>query len=285
MRSAKWLVVAMGLGPLLPACGGDAGNPGGSGSTGGAPVTPGGSGAGAGAPDRREASGSGPGASGMPSGSGVGSGAGGDQGGTGAAGPGGGAAPCSPEDVSGFEPTWRPPTGPSQGLCTDAQIRALFDGCLAPTSTRASCDEFIKANTACATCAITDAKAPAQGPIASYRDLGFLDANFAQCVALHGDWSPSGCGAKIGAVKECALAACSADCPVRTDEELVAFNLCAQEAIAGDCLPYAEAAEACSKEILHKGDPVDRCVWDPEKEDYLAYTERMVRLFCGGAGG
>lgn len=198
---------------------------------------------------------------------------------------------CSPRDMSGFEPVWKPPLGLALGVCSEEQIADYIAFCLARTATVASCDVWStdEENTACLACAVTPYENDALGALSRYTDFGVLpltDGNPGQCIsAFEGDYSAASCGARFDAGRQCGIEACKGRC--RLDRvatfsaDLNALNACITEASEGTCSSLRERSQDCYEALIGHGDPVDQCIWT--SGGFVDYAMRLVTVICGPA--
>jgi hypothetical protein len=182
---------------------------------------------------------------------------------------------CVPGDVSTFAPTWRPPTAAHQNTCTPTQIA---DAVTALTSGGFS--TFAAQNAACAACVVTDSEAAMLGPIVQFKTLGFFDGNRDGCVAvLTNDATASSCGAKVQAQGQCGLAACGANCPVKSNADFVKLNTCINAAHAGACITYAQAAQCTGTAMTDASTGLTSCFL--ANQGVATWFTDLVTLFCG----
>lgn len=153
---------------------------------------------------------------------------------------------CTPADVDDFTPTWRAPHPPQPGACSADAIDRLFDKWL--RGTNASRKQFELEHATCFACAVSSIHDAQQGPIVRDPAHRQSETNIAACVAaIDGDYSASGCAAKVQAVEDCRRAACDSNCPVvdaTIDADVAAWNFCRNEALDA-CSDWLFLAEAC----------------------------------------
>jgi hypothetical protein len=196
-------------------------------------------------------------------------------------------APCAPGDVTGFVPTWKPPTGFLQGRCTDVQAAAFVD-CLTGAHDAATCKTFFgdAANKNCIKCALTNstASAAAYGPLIA--DSVTVDVNEPGCIAhATDDVSATGCGAKLLALRQCERASCETNCPVQANDDGTAYNAllaCQKSAASTTCKAYAVAA-TCAVDLEDDAGPAAVCA--QKGATFSDNAEPTVKLFCGGIAG
>ena len=178
---------------------------------------------------------------------------------------------CSPGDVSGFVPLWKPPTGQHQGKCTQSQITAYYTGCLGPSATQQACTSATAAaNANCMSCLTTQTTSGDYGPIVSGN--GLLVLNVAGCVALL-DPGNTSCARALQATSQCTHVACDARCPVSGDASLQAFDRCTQNAEANACQSYVST---CG-DTEANGGPAAACFFQTFEEGFNV----LAPLFCG----
>ena len=185
-----------------------------------------------------------------------------------------------PRDMTGFTPTWRPPTGLAQQQCTNAQVEHLVMCFLDDRADQIACTlaSRDKANDACATCvARTDREAPL-GPLVN--GISEVNLNFAGCIAsMEPNITNTGCGAKVQAFDECAESACPM--PVTDPITFRARKGCVDAARRWVCNAFAAGA-ACAQELTAPGARAEVCrLGGP-----ASFTEdatRYGKLFCGPA--
>ncbi len=197
----------------------------------------------------------------------------------------GGHSGCCPGDVATFAPSWVPPTSLHQAACTDAQTAALVD-CFSDLPDDATCTAFLAAaaNATCLGCAVSRSTASAYGPI--IQGATSFAINEAGCLALaEGDVSAGGCGAKVGAARDCEGRACEQSCPLFTDDNgvsLASLQRCEKLAAGKGCKAYADAA-SCG--LALEGDAGVGGICAQTSGTFRENAKAMVTLFCGGIVG
>jgi hypothetical protein len=175
---------------------------------------------------------------------------------------------CTPQDVSGWKPTWRPPELP-RAACTNAQLAGVISACESVTSTNAQCSAWNRdpANAACLQCLYSTEDEPTYGPVI-YLKNRYTAVNIPGCIALlDADRSPSGCGAELQAFYSCADAACMANCTTSAELEK-----CETNAAPTVCFKYRPGT-VCGAPSMYA-----QCLDHDSFEDYyLAFA----RMFCG----
>jgi hypothetical protein len=186
---------------------------------------------------------------------------------------------CEPQSVAGWTPTWHPPTGLYQGICSAAEIQEIVGACWDTGASTAKCNSAKAKYAACTTCLISQETDASYGPIIVFNSLGFSDRNDPGCVALlGGDVSATGCGAQMQAYWQCVGASCSPGCKVAAatfTDDMAAFNDCAQaaRADANICKTHYDNFLPCSK--LHSD-----CLWKAG-ESWAKLVTRIGNIFCG----
>jgi len=196
----------------------------------------------------------------------------------------GGTTVCKPGDITGFAPTWIEPVGLYQNKCTLQQI-GLLATCVwdDPARDQGACDAFFAApaNAACVACGYTKTTEPKLGAIVSNNTS--VQANYPGCIALvTGDVTSNGCGAKVQAKELCLDKACVANCPVPDGNQAAfdAFKKCQDDAAAGACATYANAAK-CADPFLAPGGTATVCA--PVVANFGDRVEHYLKLFCGSS--
>jgi hypothetical protein len=180
---------------------------------------------------------------------------------------------CVPASTAGFTPTWKGPTAVHSGACTSAQISSFYDDCLSFTSDSATCDGFVKANTACTACLQSNDTDATYGAIIWHSSHAYFTTNIAGCIAAEtGDTSPTGCAATYQGIVECKEAACSA-CLAAKDP--AGFSTCESKATGCGGLP-----QTCIAEIRDASDPASTCIPPAGTTTQDAYL-RIAPIFCG----
>jgi hypothetical protein len=185
---------------------------------------------------------------------------------------------CGMGDIAGFSPTWIPPSGYEQGLCTPTQIDDIYDGCLASGATTATCTAAESAAPGCYSCIFTMEGSSPAGPILETNN-GVLEVNQAGCIALLEPCNLT-CAEELSASVQCEDDACETNCPVTDTTSLDNFETCEETAASCDpngCDTYATEA-ACSTELTGSTHPASVCVSGTTFEDLY---NAVVPLFCG----
>lgn len=193
----------------------------------------------------------------------------------------GGVAPaCAPITSGTFSPNWKKPSAFAQGACSTAQMDGFYSACLSPPVDKATCEAFVKANGACATCLQSQETDATQGPVIWHADNAYYTMNIAGCIANEQkDLSPTGCGASYQALLECRESACTA-CFSHGSGSFTNFIACEQQA-AQPCAPFSTAMHnACGDSIHDAGSPASICV-PPSSTSSLDVYKRIAPLFCG----
>jgi hypothetical protein len=185
---------------------------------------------------------------------------------------------CGMGDVAGFSPTWIPPSGYHQGLCTTTQIDDIYTGCLASGATDTTCSAAESAAPGCYDCIFTMEGTSPYGPIIETNN-GVLEVNQAGCIALLEPCNTT-CAEEVNAAAECESAACESNCPVTDNTSLDNFENC--EATAASCDPNGcdtfATESTCENELTGASHPASICVSETDFEDF--YND-VVPVFCG----
>lgn len=186
---------------------------------------------------------------------------------------------CAPGSVSGFTPSWTPPTAINQGACATSQITTLVDCLFNASANQTTCDTFLQApaNDACVKCSITENTAAAFGPMIVDAD-SLVTLNIAGCIARTANQLTStGCAAKVQALGQCTDASCTANCPIPAgdDQALDARNQCMDDAETTECQTYATDAQCADALISGAAAP---CAQGSTFEDR---AKAYITLFCG----
>jgi hypothetical protein len=197
-------------------------------------------------------------------------------------GDGGAAGSCSvgacpaPGDVSRFVPTWRPPTGAHQGLCTPALIDEFYQDCLGTGA--GPCSVFgpagDAAHQACGRCMTSGIDDAAWGPVVA--SPGLVETNGAGCIALL-DPSAIDCAKAVQALDECEHAACDPTCNAASGPAFDDWVQCSAAANACGCAPWL-AASNCTQAIAADAGPAAACLVGQTFQDFFEIT---AQVFCG----
>jgi hypothetical protein len=199
--------------------------------------------------------------------------------GPGDAGRDGGGGSCAPGSVSTFASRFHPPTGLSQGKCTEAQTSAFVD-CLNSVPDAATCKTFVQdaANKNCIACADTPATAASYGPLVS--GTVTIQINVSGCVALLEPCNRD-CAVAVQDVDDCEALACEVNCPVSasdTGAEFQALLRCQTQAGGCGCRSYADKA-TCLGAIAARRSAAAVC--QGSAATFADNAKAMVRIFCG----
>jgi hypothetical protein len=185
---------------------------------------------------------------------------------------------CGMADIAGYTPTWIPPTGYHQGLCTSAQIDAFYNDCFASGATETTCEAEITAAPDCYDCIFSDETAASYGPIIDLSN-GISEINEAGCIALLEPCNLT-CAEEVLGSFQCENAACETNCPVTDTATLDAFDTCEDTAAACDpdgCDVFVTEA-TCASELTGAAHPASVCTSATTFEDYY---NAVVPVFCG----
>jgi hypothetical protein len=187
---------------------------------------------------------------------------------------------CSPGNVTGLQPAWKPPKGPPSGQCTTTQMTSYFSQCQSASSTVATCTSWRTANATCGACLESRENDAKYGAVI-YLTNGVTQINVPGCIALLEPCNLT-CAEEYQAALTCESAACEPTCPVGTDPaSLTAYQNCTGVADGCGCAAFASAATTCSNQIkgpLHPAASV--CLDAP---DFQTYFNQVAPVFCGNA--
>jgi hypothetical protein len=180
-------------------------------------------------------------------------------------------ASCSPHDVPGFVPrAWVPPR-PPRSSCTAEQIRAFYDGCLAPADAGETCNDFGGSAPQCYACLMSAVTDGTYGPIVVGPNR--YELNTPGCIVLVEPCNQP-CAAVIQAGFACRAASCDG-CKPDEDRD----GICDHAAASCACPLYAAEAQHCADNILANGGPAGPCL---EAKTFEAAYQTIASLFCGG---
>ena len=185
---------------------------------------------------------------------------------------------CAPGNVSGFAPTWKPPTGAKQGKCTASQVATYYSQCAANGATPTACTAWRSnsSNATCGGCIESKETASSWGPLV-FLDNGVEQINAGGCVALLEPCNAP-CAEAYEAAATCDLAACESNCPVGTDPaSFAAYKACVATADSCGCSKWTPFA-ACTDSLKGPLHPASICVDAP---DFQTYFMQVVPVFCG----
>jgi hypothetical protein len=190
----------------------------------------------------------------------------------------GGACP-SPGDVSGFVPTWKPPTGAHRGQCTPALIDEYYQDCLAVGGTQ-TCAAFGPGtdgpHQACGACIASNFTDPSWGPLV--RSPNIVETNGAGCIVLL-DPSAIDCAKSVQALAQCEHAACDPVCHAAGTVGFDDWVQCSAASNACGCKSRLSESD-CVKEIVSDGGPAAACLVGQTFQDFFQVT---AAVFCGSA--
>ena len=182
---------------------------------------------------------------------------------------------CSPGAITGFTPSWTPPTKFHQGKCVDKQIRELVACYFDAPGKPSNCPEILKEQD-CTACLFTSSVLAQAGPLVIEGKSARL--NVPGCIAtFEGDVSDKSCGAKYKAAADCALAACADNCPGEDAAAVAARTACAKQSLTTVCKSFADAA-ACSDDLLASDGKAAACA---AGNDFVESAVVLGKLFCG----
>jgi hypothetical protein len=183
---------------------------------------------------------------------------------------------CGPGDVSTFVPTWHPPSGLRQGLCTMSQISDYYTFCLDPNATASACQNFQLANASCTACLSTDESAATYGPLVG-KSIGIVSINVAGCIALLEPCNLE-CAQASMAHDQCNEASCGPNCPVFDSTSLQTYTSCGITSDQCGCA-WEAAREICTQSIQGSKHPAAVCVTGATT--FQQYFETVAPIFCG----
>jgi hypothetical protein len=203
-------------------------------------------------------------------------GADGDDGGDGSPGCNTGVCP-SPDDVTGFQPTWKPPTGGHQNKCSAALIDEFYTDCL-DTNGSQQCSTFgangDAAHQACAACLQSQYTDASWGPLVY--SPGEVETNESGCIALL-DPAAMSCAQSVQADDECQHAACDPVCGIGDDQSFDGYVTCTAAANSCGCEPFFQAA-MCAKMLGYAQSPAAPCLVGQTFQDVYY---QIAAAFCG----
>jgi hypothetical protein len=183
---------------------------------------------------------------------------------------------CGPGDVSTFQPTWHPPTGAHQGLCTSTQISAYYTACLDPNATTSTCQSFQLSNAACAACISTDDTASSYGPLINKANVGIVTINVGGCIALLEPCNLE-CAQAYMANDECTESSCAPNCQVFDQLSFDDYIACTQTADTCGCTTENTRAQ-CANLLTGSTHPAETCITAP---DFQTFYQQVAPIFCG----
>jgi hypothetical protein len=182
---------------------------------------------------------------------------------------------CRPGDMSGWQAKWAwTPAPHHQGVCTDAQIAAVYEACLGPQKSASQCDGLrgqYSVLSACASCILPSTSqggANATAPVVTASGDG-LAPNTAGCIGSFPDLVD--CGMAYKGAEECPKLACEANCKLTPAE----YPRCVKDAQAGTCKTFGEDVAKCSARIT--GEAL-ACL---DGTDAQGRFKSIAKLFCG----
>ncbi len=188
----------------------------------------------------------------------------------------GGGCP-SPADVSGFVPTWKPPTGAHQGACSAVLVAEYYQDCLADGGS-AACSAFGPAgdapHQACARCLVSGFGDAAWGPLVESAAL--VETNEAGCIALL-EPSAIDCAKAVQALDQCEHAACDTTCHGGSAAEFDDWVQCSAAANACGCASELAASD-CIHAVAADAGPAAGCLVGQTFQDFFEVT---ANAFCG----
>ena len=184
---------------------------------------------------------------------------------------------CAPQDVSTFEPEWKPPT-PRQHVCTDEQLLAITP-CALGGGTQEECARFLPGGVpedlACTKCVATSSTADTWGATIHTADKHIL-LNTGGCIALT-EPARADCGIAANAAEACVHAACNAMCfadPTTNPDDQ--YN-CSNAAALGGCQQYVEKDVFCVGAMNDANSPGAGCRVSFDEGGFRT----IARIFCG----
>jgi hypothetical protein len=186
------------------------------------------------------------------------------------------ASVCHAADLSSWSPpAYRPASGAWQGLCDSSQIHAFYDACLGANATHDACVAATTSN-ACSACLVSPDDAQKYGPIVAHG--GIASINYAGCLELLDPKNGIACAKYVQAEAACEIAACAANCPVKDDASLKAYDQCAEGADKQACASFDASAQCLYRET--DGGDAALAACDPAQSFEQAFFA-LAALFCG----
>jgi hypothetical protein len=177
---------------------------------------------------------------------------------------------CGPGSLAGFAPTWRPPTGAHQALCTGAMISQIYNDCFVMVDPTACIDD--ESNFAsCFNCLFTDETAPSWGPLVDQAS-GISEINISGCIALLEPCNLA-CAQAYQYSYQCEVAACDSNC---ASSSINQYDNCTVTADDCSCQTYFDPAQ-CEANITGSH-PAASCT---TQTTFQAYYNVVAPLFCG----
>lgn len=175
------------------------------------------------------------------------------------------------EAITGF--TYEAPKG-NQGVCSDAQLEAIFAGCFRTGADATKCKAATDAAPACDACLTGPNMAGQKTPWPAFVPIddqgnGLIAVPICAGLVLN----KADCGPKLLTVSACISSACST-CETAGEEA------CETEATAGACKDAIAALGTCQKDLTDgaaQTDPICRGA------NALASLEKVGKYLCGGA--
>jgi hypothetical protein len=187
---------------------------------------------------------------------------------------------CGMGSLSGFTPTWIPPSGYHQGKCTLAEIQTVFDDCWGTNADPIACAN--DQGSGCYACLVTEELgSSAYGPLIATQNDALVNINVAGCLALLEPCNQA-CATAIADDFACDNAACEANCPVNSQTSYNRYVAC--EATADGCKTgcdtYATEATQCTSQILGAQHPGSICM-SANHQAFTDYYAAVAPVFCG----
>jgi hypothetical protein len=184
----------------------------------------------------------------------------------------------SPASVAGFTPSWIPPTGAHQNLCTTAMLDAYYADCLDTDDTTmpGDCSAFgvDPAEQACEACLTSSFTDPTWGPLVA--GVADVETNTSGCIALL-DPGAIPCAQALQAADECEHAACDQVCAGGDPSGFDSWVTCSSASNSCGCAPYFAATD-CVKALAGAQSPAAPCLVGQTFQD-LYYS--VAAVFCG----
>jgi hypothetical protein len=179
---------------------------------------------------------------------------------------------CGPGNVSGFTPTWKPPTGMHQGACAAGDISAIYADCLSAAADPLLCSIDQSNYPACYACLFSAPTAASWGPFVNQTN-GLISINMGGCIDLV-DPGHQACAQSAEAQYECELQSCEANCNVTDQASYNLYAMCLQTTDACGCRPEAIAG-ACVNSLPAMD---SQCT---TAASFQAFYNYYAPLFCG----
>jgi len=192
----------------------------------------------------------------------------------------GGPSSCAPAIPATFAPSWTAPV--KKAACTDAELKAYFDACVADpgkTEGDGTCKKFKTDNPECSACAEPDDNT---GPVQWNLNRKYQTLNTAGCIAVaQGAPEVGKCGEAYNAAVQCGRQSC--EFCFGLGGTFTQFQDCQKLAGGtGICKSYENAKTAPCVDYRKAGSPALVCFNDGGTETKEVHWSRVIGLLCGG---